>query len=237
MLKKVIAQLMSTENDDNDDEKDELLEEDNENGDYDEKEDVAANGYILNLVEEIPSVISEEDPINSKTAAMLTSSDSVKPQNSRYRVDSACRGAHIVKSAHILNTIADTSAWKKLPLVQGITGNKLGTTGVGTLADIGGTALVVPEATDYLLSLMDIVKANKGSFSGDFNNLTIRDSNDNTIIKAYNFGYDFWSCTDDDLAPTAIAFDSDVVLFINISSRIFNLKVILDYYIISGWNS
>lgn len=142
---------------------------------------------------------------------MLTSSDSVKSRHSRYRVDSACRGAHIVKSAHILNTIADTSAWKKLPLVQGITGNKLGTTGVGTLANIGGTALVVPEATDNLLSLMEIVKANKGFFSGDSNSLTIRDSNDNTIIKAYNFGDDFWSCTDDDLAPTAIAFDSDVV--------------------------
>ena len=55
-------------------EKDDLLEEDNENGDYDEEEDVAANGCILNLVEKIPSVISEEDPINSKTTAMLTSS-------------------------------------------------------------------------------------------------------------------------------------------------------------------
>ena len=112
VLKKVIAQLMSAENDDNDDKENDLLEEDNENGDYDEEEDVAANRYILNLVEEIPSVISEEDPINSKTTAMLTSSDSVKPRNSRYLVDSACRGAHIVKSAHNLNTIADTSAWK-----------------------------------------------------------------------------------------------------------------------------
>jgi hypothetical protein len=42
VLKKVIAQLMSA---------DDLLEKDNENGDYDEEEDVTANGFILNLVE------------------------------------------------------------------------------------------------------------------------------------------------------------------------------------------
>jgi hypothetical protein len=58
----------------------------------------------------------------TEVKAMLSSNESER--ESRYILDTACRGAHVVKSAHVKKTV-DTSTWKKLPSVQGITGDKL----------------------------------------------------------------------------------------------------------------
>ena len=52
-------------------------------------------------------------------------------------------------------------------MVRGISGHHIKTTDAGTLQGLEGLALVTTEAEESLLSLMELVKHNDGSFSGD----------------------------------------------------------------------
>ena len=54
----------------------------------------------------------------------------------------------------------------------------------GALATIDGTALVTPEAGAYLLSLMEIIKENNGTFAGDKDGMTVRDGDGNILLIA-----------------------------------------------------
>jgi hypothetical protein len=92
----------------------------------------------------------------------------------RYAIDSCCRGAHVIRSAHILSSPLDVSKWKKMPTIEGISGHKLQSTKAGALAHIDGTALVTPKAGADLLSLMEIIKDNNGSFQGNKDSMTIK---------------------------------------------------------------
>jgi hypothetical protein len=116
----------------------------------------------------------------------LSSNESKR--ESRYILDI---GAHVVKSAHVLETTVDTSTWKKLPSVQGITGDKLRSKQVGKIANIEGTAFVTPKASGDLLSVMEIIKPFDGRFLGDSKTMTILDGQDNVILRAYNRGDDY----------------------------------------------
>ena len=93
----------------------------------------------------------------------------------------------------------DTSSWKKMPVVRGISGHQIKTTDVGTLPGLNGMALVTPDAEESLLSLMELVKHNDGSIHGDSKQLTVTDGRGNTVLVATNTGDDFWSCLETEL--------------------------------------
>ena len=96
-------------------------------------------------------------------------------QSRQFIIDSGCRGAHVVSSDAVVQKNVDTSSWKKMPVVRGISGHQIKTTDVGTLPGLNGMALVTPDAEESLLSLMELVKHNDGSFHGDSKQLTVTD--------------------------------------------------------------
>ena len=108
----------------------------------------------------------------------------------------------MVSSAGLVQKTVDTSSWKKMPVVRGISGHQIKTTDVGTLPGLEGMALVTPDAEESLLSLMELVKHNDGSFSGDRKQLTIKDGSGNTVLVATNNGDDFWSCSATELSTS-----------------------------------
>jgi hypothetical protein len=97
----------------------------------------------------------------------------------------------------------DESKLKNLPSIQGITGDRIETNSTGRLSTVSGVALVAPKANANLLSLMEMVKYNDGSFKGDKHTLVVLDGKGNEILRGINRGDDFWSCSDKDLISTS----------------------------------
>jgi hypothetical protein len=55
---------------------------------------------------------------------------------------------------------------------------------------------------------MEMIKPIDGRFLGDSKTMTVLDSQDNVIFRAYNRGDDYWTCTDHDLIGNAFKGDS-----------------------------
>ena len=149
---------------------------------------------------------------NPSITAMVSTSDS---QEERIKVDSCCRGAHVVRDAKVLASRLDTSNWSKLPSVEGIApGHKLETTAVGKIAAIDGKAVVTPKAGANLLSLMEMIKYCDGSVIADKNDMIVRNGKGDTILHAQNVGDDFWSVSVRELSPEIRAFvgETDIPL-------------------------
>ena len=180
-----------TLDEDVDDEMQQFTEQDefNEvNDGVDDEDDVFFNGCTT------CDIAAEHYP-ESTVHALLT-------QSRRFIIDSGCRVAHVFSSDSAVQKTVDTSSWKKLPVVTGISCHQIKTKAVGTLPGLDGLALVTPDAEESLLSLMELVKHNDGSFRGDSNQLTVTDGHGNTVLVATNTGDDFWSCSETELSPT-----------------------------------
>jgi len=122
-----------------------------------------------------------------------------------FKVDSGCREAHILTKDSTIMEEIDTSKWKRKPRVQGIYGNGISSTKEVHLGTLDGIALVVPEADSDLLSLMELVKSNDGSFSGNKDELIIRNGEGKVILKATNIGDNFWSVPEQALVHAHLA--------------------------------
>ena len=196
-LKKILTNLLTAEDDD-----DEEKESDNDDDEYSQE---------LTSVDVGAAVCALGGNVEDRDGdhiAMLARQN--EPTAQRYIIDSGCRGAHIVTNPDILQSTLDTSNWRRMPSITGVTGHKLHATGAGSLARVAGTALVTPEADSNLLSLMEMVKSNNGSFIGDKDHIIIRDGQDRTILKGFNRGDDFWTCEDHDLRERVKAFTSEI---------------------------
>ena len=210
LMKKVLAHLITAEEDDEEeevraenleygDEKDFITAEDDQ---YDDDVKYTAHPTTCFDVEENVA----KKPSNLWVAALATG-----VSKKRYAIDSCCRGAHVVTSPDILAKRLDTANWSKMPTVEGIApGHTLETTEVGTIAAIDGKALVTPDAGANLLSLMEIIKHNDGTFHGDRENFIVRDGANNVILHAKNVGDEFWSVGEEDLSQNVSAFVNGV---------------------------
>ena len=212
VLRKVLASLITADEDE-----DENEESEEERDDYSEDEEGdSVEGYVTTCVvcprEQSTSYIHRDPnlPQVKDGTAMSTQSDGPLRGSRRYVIDSACRGAHVLQSADVLESQIDTSKWRRMPYVHGVTGHKIETTAAGSLAHVDGVALVTPRAGSNLLSLMEMVKSNGGSFSGDSHHLVVRDGSGNVLLEGVNNGDDFWSCDEAALAPSFSALEGDV---------------------------
>ena len=75
---------------------------------------------------------------------------------------------------------------RRKPVVQCITGHKLETESIENVETIDGLALVAPAADANLLSLMEMVKHNGGSFHGNKDSLVVKDGAGRIVLKAQN---------------------------------------------------
>jgi len=192
VIQEAVARLMTLGQED---EEEEAQDEELEQGEDEEAEedDVFFNGCT---VCEIEDVVVEAQSNDGVQALLL------KPR--KFIIDSGCRGAHVVASGDIVEKTIDTSRWKKMPVVRGISGHQIRTTDIGTIPGLQGMALVTPAAEESLLSLMEMVKHNNGSFSGDSKTLTVKDGGGDTVLVATNDGDDFWSCKESDLVKQPV---------------------------------
>ena len=198
LLEKVLAHLTDM-GDSEDDETNEKQSEKEE--DYDEETESEVTGYIVTC-NDVKNT-DEQDPLIS---AMLSTK---RDDECRYFIDSACRGAHVLKTS---SAIDRTLALSKLPTIQGITGHKLEPNAAGHLANVDGVALVTPNAGANLLSLMEMIKHNRGSFKGNKDTLIVYDGHGNIILKGVNQGDDLWSCEERDLRRRLVhAYPSDAM--------------------------
>jgi hypothetical protein len=182
-LQKVMAKLCDLEDESDEDE---LFSSDEE--DEDELDDVRAEMTKCHIFE-------------PDDAVAMT----VKTKERLFKIDSGCRGAHVLSKDSILIDEIDTSKWRRKPLVHGISGEGIETTRAGRLGQLDGIALVAPEADSDLLSLMELVKSCNGSFSGDKNKLVIKNGDGEVLLSARNFGDDFWSVSEKELSQTVYA--------------------------------
>jgi hypothetical protein len=187
-MKKVLAHLITAEEDDEEEEQVGNLEYGDEEEDFITPEDDQYDDDVKYTAHPTTCFNVEENVAiehsNSSVTALATGIS-----KKRYAIDSCCRGAHVITSPDILAKRLDTANWSKMPTVEGIApGHKLETTEVGTIAAIDGKALVTPDAGANLLSLMEIIKHNGGTFHGDRENFIVRDGANEVILHATSSG-------------------------------------------------
>lgn len=73
------------------------------------------------------------------------------------------------------------------------------TTTAGKIGKLGGVALVAPEASANLISLMVLCQKNNATFRGDKNSLVVQDPDGKVILHGVNHGDNFWSVGERDL--------------------------------------
>ncbi len=96
---------------------------------------------------------------------MMARNDTSLPQR-RYAIDSCCCKSHVITNEDVLAVRYGTSQWKKCSTVEGIApGHKLQSVAAGEFSTVDGLAIVAPDAD--LLSLMELVKNNNGTLSGN----------------------------------------------------------------------
>jgi hypothetical protein len=199
IIRKAVAHLVSQlaaetemKNDDDDDQEEEDGEdEDDDYGDDEEEE-----------YEDVDEDDEDEDSRSYLARAVVKAmfnqhrgedTDSDNDEEEAI-VDSACRGAHIVRDEEVLSEA--TTHTKSH--VQGITGHKLRASHVGTIGKLNGRALCIPEADANLISLMLLVK-DGGRFEGDRKMLRVFNKNDEIVLKAKNRD-GFWKCKMSEIA-------------------------------------
>ena len=79
-----------------------------------------------------------------------------------------------MSSGDLAEKTVDTSQSKKLPVMRGILGHQIRSTGVRNISGLRGLTMVTPAAVESLLSSMQIVKHRNGSFSGDSKTLIVK---------------------------------------------------------------
>ena len=192
VLKEALARLITMDADEDEDtpqnDRETELDVDDDDGASEDPDDVFFTGCATCALEDNQDL----DP------PMLV--QALLSRSRRLIIDSGCRGAHVVSSEGLVQKTVDTSSWKRLPVVRGISGHQIKTTEVGTLPGLDGLALVTPDAEESLLSLMELVKHNGGNFSGNSQKLTVTDGHGNTVLVATNTGDDFWSCSETELS-------------------------------------
>jgi len=164
---------------------------------------------MAHLVEEMSTLDEEEEEYgslsdnegNDTDLTVLTNVfDTVafkcSGEDSSFIVDSGCRGAHICRSADMLESIEE-----KHTTVQGITGHSLTATCAGDLPMVG-RAIVVPKAEANLLSLRQLISEG-GYFKGDRDALVVFDEKDRVKLTATHKGDGFWRCNYDDLKKSS----------------------------------
>jgi hypothetical protein len=109
-------------------------------------------------------------------------------------LDTGCKNAHVLHT-HAQSLIRDAKPTSKK--VHGVGGSM--TTQVSGQLGKFGRALVSSDMDVNLLSVMLIVDALHGSFSGDKQKLEIYDSTGQRVITGINRGDGFWKCTRGDV--------------------------------------
>jgi hypothetical protein len=193
MLQKVIAKLCELESEE-EEEEDEYSSEDDDDH---EPSDVKAGMMSCYL--------ADKETKESVKAYSASNKLFINKGERLFKVDSGCRGAHILmKDSFILDKI-DTTTWKKQPQVHGISGKGIATTEAGHLGKLDGVALVAPKADSDLLSLMELVKSCDGTFNEDKTKMVIKNGEGKVMIEAKNYGDDFWSVAERELSVAAHA--------------------------------
>ena len=190
VLQKVMAKLCDLEEDSGDDD-----EFSNDDDDDDEDEKSVVGCMTKCCFHDLENVVA----MNAKAEERL------------FKIDSGCRGAHVLTKDTTLMEEIDMSKWKKIPMVHGISGDGIATTKAGRLGSLDGIALVTPEADSDLLSLMELVKSCNGTFHGDKTKLIVKNGEGNVMLSAKNLGDDFWSVTESDLASSISANAADAI--------------------------
>ena len=149
----------------------------------------------------------EKEEAASSMVAMMTDGHG---KEEMFIIDSGCRGAHVIKSGNVLGTRIEASRRGRRPTVESASGHHMVTSEAGTISSIDGVALVTPETSSNLLSLMEMVKHNGGSFNGNKDEMIVKDRKGRVILKGLNRGDDFWSCTSVDLQKGVTALAGDV---------------------------
>lgn len=150
--------------------------------DYDDDDDEYP---VSGMMTSLRDIINRALITNEKTVELL--------------IDSACNGAHVLKSeAKSLVTDAVPSS-KKL---YGIGGAALTSETRGNVGNVG-RALVVPHAEANLLSLMEVVSSINGSFQGNTEVFEILNADGDVILTGVNNGDGFWKCTLEDVQKIA----------------------------------
>jgi hypothetical protein len=67
------------------------------------------------------------------------------------------RHIHVLRDESVLTTSIDTSKWRHMPGVYGISGHRMETMATGKIGHLDGVALVTLRADSDLLSLMSVV--------------------------------------------------------------------------------
>jgi len=113
VLKEALARLMTLDDDEDEDMplEDAYGDNDDGNGDDDDGDDVFFTGCTTCDLGD-----SQESNQHLMVQAMMT-------HTRRLIIDSGCRGAHVVSSDGLVQKTVDTSTWKKMPVVRGISGH------------------------------------------------------------------------------------------------------------------
>ena len=200
-MKKLLAQVASIADDEGSTNDDDL--EENEDDEFDHFE-----GNMVTC--DIEEWRREAEEAELETVKALSSSQGNEPL---YVIDTGCRGAHVLQDDAVLENRVNMARRGRMPTVESASGHHMSTTEAGTIAAVDGIALVTPESGNNLLSLMEMVKYNEGSFTGDKNSITVKNGNGKVILKGSNRGDDLWTCTEKDLKKKLTALAGEAQLY------------------------
>ena len=162
----------------------------------------------------VESEYSEEDGFVALTSVEVEEGEDVtamvtKSKNEiNFIIDSACKGAHITNnSKDVLFKVKDSCK----ATIRGVTGHSLSASLMGELPLIGDSkTYYVPGADANLLCLKNMLK-DGGTFSGDFHQMSIFDSNGNLCVKGIDKGDGFWTVSKEaGHSYSAVAYNNDL---------------------------
>jgi hypothetical protein len=181
------VQALMTQLDELDVEDDVDREDESDNDDQEEVDDYDHYGSEDDVGAHVTTCdVSVDEDDKESDASVTANATSVGDHDRFFHIDSACFNGHVAKSESALTTKRDVSELKRVPCIEGVTGDKMPASSIGSFGPkIKGKVLVCEDASSNLLSLSELVK-HGGRFDGDENNFRIYDQSGELILHARN---------------------------------------------------